>query len=107
MAPAPRTITPKLIRDALASIPPDVDRDAWARLGMAIKSEIPGAAGFDSVERVECTRRDLRRAQRPRDTWRSIKAGGATSASCLVPGLPHHPATNPGAWSNATTWAQG
>ena len=80
--PAPRKITPELIRDALASIPPDVDRDAWARLGMAIKSEIPGAAGFDLWNEWSA-RGETYDERNARDTWRSIKAGGATTIGTL------------------------
>ena len=80
--PPQRTITPELIRDALASIPPDVDRDTWARLAMAIKSEIPSAAGFDLWN--EWTARGETYDERnARDTWRSIKAGGATTIGTL------------------------
>ena len=79
----PRTITPELIRDALAYIPPDVDRDTWARLAMAIKSEIPDGTGFDlwndwSAQGATYNQRSAR------DTWRSIKAGGATTIGTLL-----------------------
>ncbi len=80
--PPQRKITPELIRDALASIPPDVDRDAWARLGMAIKSEIPGAAGFDLWNEWSA-RGETYDERNARDTWRSIKAGGATTIGTL------------------------
>ena len=77
-----RTITPALIRDALGCIPADVDRDTWARLAMAIKSEFADTLGFDLwnewSERGETY--DDRNA---RDTWRSIKAGGATTIGTL------------------------
>ena len=80
--PAPRAITTELIRNAPASIPPDVERDAWARLGMAIKSEIPGAASFD-LWNDWSARGETYDERNPRDTWRSIKAGGATSMATL------------------------
>ena len=80
--PAPRKSTAELIRDALASIPPDVDRDAWAQLGMAIKSEIPGAAGFDLWNEWSA-RGETYDERNARDTWRSIKAGGATTIATL------------------------
>ena len=41
------TPTPELIRAALTHIPANVDRDAWARVGMAIKSEFPDDVGRD------------------------------------------------------------
>ena len=78
-----RTITPELVRDALGCIPADVDRDTWARVGMAIKSEFADTLGFDLwnewSERGETY--DDRNA---RDTWRSIKAGGATKIGTLL-----------------------
>ena len=80
--PAQRKITPELIRDALASIPPDVDRDTWARLAMAIKSEIPSGAGFDLWNEWSA-RGETYDERNARDTWRSIKAGGATTIGTL------------------------
>ena len=78
----PRAITPELIRDALASIPPDVDRDTWARVGMAIKSEAPGDAGFTLWDEwsQHGSSYDARSA---RETWRSLKAGGKTTVGTL------------------------
>ena len=74
--------TPKRIREALACIPPDVDRDTWARIGMAIKSELASAAGFDLWN--EWSARGVTYNERnARDTWRSIKADGATTIATL------------------------
>lgn len=82
-APKPqRTLTPELIRDALASIPPDVDRDTWARLAMAIKSEFSSGAGFDLWNEWS-SRGETYNARSAHDTWRSIKAGGATTIGTL------------------------
>ena len=80
--PAPRVITPELIRDALAYIPPDVERDTWARVGMAIKSELPGDAGFSLWDEWS-SRGESYDAKNSRDTWRSIKAGGRTTVGTL------------------------
>jgi len=79
---SPRLITPELVRDALASIPPDVDRDTWARLAMAIKSELADAAGFELWNEWSA-RGDTYNERNARDTWRSIKAGGKTSIGTL------------------------
>lgn len=38
-------ITPDLIRAALAHVPANLPRDDWARVGMAVKSEMPGDDG--------------------------------------------------------------
>lgn len=78
----PRTITPALIREALACIPADFDRDTWARVGMAIKSEMPDEGGFELWD--EWSQRGATYNKRDaRDTWRSIKAGGRTTIGTL------------------------
>lgn len=77
-----RTITPELVRSALASIPPDVDRETWARLAMAIKSELSSAAGFELWSEWSA-RGDSYDPRSARDTWRSIKAGGAVTIGTL------------------------
>ena len=75
--------TPELVRDALAAIPADTDRDEWARVGMAVK-----AAGFaDATAHAlwdDWSRRGhgYREAD-ARDTWRSIKAGGGVTVASL------------------------
>jgi len=78
----PRTITPELIRDALGCIAPDVDRDTWARVGMAIKSELPSEAGFALWDEWSA-KGEAYDARNARDTWRSIKAGGRTTIGTL------------------------
>lgn len=80
--PVQRTITPELIRAALACIPPDLDRTDWARVGMAIKSELSDAAGFDLWNEWSA-RGESYNERNARDTWRSIKAGGATTIGTL------------------------
>ena len=81
-APPRCKITPELIGAALACIPPDVERETWARVGMAIKAELSEGAGFDlwdawSRQGQNYSERDAR------DTWRSIKAGGAVTVGTL------------------------
>lgn len=77
----PRAVTPDLIRAALACIPSDIDRDTWARLAMAVKSEL-GGNGFDLWNEWSA-RGDTYDARNAKDTWRSIKAGGATTIATL------------------------
>ena len=79
---SPRAVTPELVRDALASIPPDLDRDTWARLAMAIKSELPATVGFDLWNEWSA-RGETYNERNARDTWRSIKASGKTSIGTL------------------------
>jgi putative DNA primase/helicase len=76
-----RNITPELIRAALACIPADLPREEWARVGMALKSELgaDGLAVFDAWSQG-CERYD---EAATRETWRSIKAGGRVQIGTL------------------------
>jgi putative DNA primase/helicase len=69
------------IRDALSCIPPDLPRDEWARVGMALKSEL-GDAGFDLFE-AWSSRADGYKASDCKSTWQSIKAGGGVGIGSL------------------------
>jgi putative DNA primase/helicase len=79
----PRRITPELIRDALACIPADVERDTWARVAMAVKaSDLAEAQAFElwnewSARGSSYSERDAR------DTWRSVKAHGSVTVGTL------------------------
>jgi len=77
------TITPELIRAALAHIPASLARDEWARVGMAIKSEFPDATGQDLFEAWSATA-DGHDPRATRSTWRSIKAGGGVGIGTLL-----------------------
>ena len=77
------TITPDLIRAALAHIPASLSRDEWARVGMAIKSEFPDATGQDLFEAWSATA-DGHDPRATRSTWRSIKAGGGVGIGTLL-----------------------
>jgi putative DNA primase/helicase len=82
-AAAPRQITADLVRDALSFIPPDVDRDTWARVGMAVKaSDLTGAVAFELWN--EWSERGASYSERnARDTWRSLKAAGSVTVGTL------------------------
>lgn len=77
------SITPELIRSALAHIPANLDRDEWARIGMAIKSEFPDATGRDLFLEWSATADgyDIKSAK---STWQSIKAGGGVGIGTLL-----------------------
>ncbi|MCU7371502.1 DUF927 domain-containing protein [Paucibacter sp. O1-1] len=77
----PRVITPALIREALQCIPPDLDRETWVRLGMAVKAEL-GADGFELWDAWSSDAKGYS-ATDARDTWRSIKAGGRVTVGTL------------------------
>ena len=73
--------TPETIRAALECIPPDMPRDEWARVAMALKSEL-GEAGFELFD-AWSARGETYNAKAARDTWKSIKAGGAVGVGTL------------------------
>ncbi|WP_396268512.1 DUF927 domain-containing protein [Ideonella sp.] len=79
--PAERVITPELIRDALSWIPPDLDREEWVRLGMAVKAEL-SEAGFDLWDEWSKGGQNYTEAS-AREAWRSIKAGGRVKVGTL------------------------
>ena len=67
---------------AISHIDANMGRDEWARIGMAIKSEL-GDAGFVVFDRWS-SRADNYNAADTRDTWRSVKAGGGVTIATLV-----------------------
>ena len=76
-------ITPDLIRAALAFIPPNMARDEWARVGMAIKSEYPDDTGRELFTEWSATA-DGFDLKATRATWQSIKAGGGVGIGTLL-----------------------
>jgi putative DNA primase/helicase len=66
-----KPVTIELAEAALDFIPANLPRDDWARIGAAIKSEFPTAAGFDSVRHLEP---DPAKAMTPRRRRRPGKA---------------------------------
>ncbi len=78
-----QTLTPELVRDALACIPPDVDRDTWTRIGMAVKaSDLSEGAAFDAWN--EWSARGASYNERGAlDTWRSINGAGSVTVGTL------------------------
>ncbi|WHZ12497.1 MAG: DNA primase, phage-associated [Burkholderiaceae bacterium] len=76
-------ITPELIRAAMAHVPANCDRDTWARVAMAIKSEFPDEVGRDLFTEWSATG-DSFDAKAVRDTWRSVKAGGGVTIGTLL-----------------------
>lgn len=68
-------------RAMLAHLSPDMPRDEWARVGMALKSEHGDAASdlFDAWSQ----RGEKYRAADVRSTWRSLKADGGVTIGTL------------------------
>ncbi len=79
---AQRAVTPELVRWALHCIPPDVDRDTWSRIGMAIKSELASDAGFALWDEWSAHGESYD-AGAARATWRSIRPGGGVAIGTL------------------------
>lgn len=78
------TITPELIRAALGHIPANLQRDEWARVAMAIKSEYPDGTGFDLFDQWSASDPDRYDPKATRSTWRSVKAGGGVGIATLL-----------------------
>ena len=95
-----KTITPEIIRAALACIPPDLPRDEWARVAMALKAEL-GPSGLDVFD-AWSQRSERYNETDTRDTWRSIKAGGGVSIGTLIHIAKAHGFT----WSDAPDTAR-
>src|SRR5574343_577020 len=75
--------TPDTIRAALQHIPPNLTRDEWARVGMAIKSEFPDETGYDLFF-YWAQPADNFNAKACRDAWKSFKAGCAVTIGTLL-----------------------
>ena len=75
--------TPDTIRAALSHIPPNLPRDEWARVGMAIKSEFPDETGYDLFF-YWSQPADNFNAKACRDAWKSFKSGGAVTIGTLL-----------------------
>ncbi len=78
-----RHITAQTVEAALSHIPPNLPRDDWSKIGMAIKSEFPSEDGFALFD-AWSSAADGYNAKSVRDTWRSIKAGGGVAIGTLL-----------------------
>lgn len=78
-----RGVTVDLIRSALAAIPPDVERDTWVRVGMAVKaSDLAESVAFDLWDEWSQKGASYKAAD-AKSAWRSLKAGGKTTVATL------------------------
>jgi len=71
------------IRAALAYIPPNLPRDEWAKVAMAIKSEFPDATGLDLFDNWSASDAEGYDAKAVKATWQSVKAGGGVGIATL------------------------
>lgn len=76
--------TPETIRAALSHIPAALPRDEWARVGMALKSALPDAKGFNLFDAWSATAPDSYNPADVRSTWRSIRADGGVGIGTLI-----------------------
>lgn len=75
--------TPETLRAALDSLPADMDRETWLRVGMALHSELHGEEGFALFD-AWSSRGETYNARAVRDTWRSFKPGGRVRVGTLL-----------------------
>ena len=71
-----------IIRAALSCIPASMPRDEWARVAMALKSEL-SESGFELFDNWS-KQSDAYNAKATRDTWKSVKAGGRVKIGTLI-----------------------
>lgn len=76
-------ITPELVRAALQFIPAQISRDEWAKVGMAIKSELNDDVGRELFTTWSATA-DNFDAKAAQSTWKSIKPGGGVTIATLL-----------------------
>ncbi|MBF9235565.1 VapE domain-containing protein [Microvirga alba] len=75
-------LTIDTIEAALGFIDPNLSRDKWARIGMALKSEL-GDSGFDLFDKWSATGEGYN-ARDCRDTWKSIRTNGGVNIGTLI-----------------------
>lgn len=75
--------TPDLIKTALQFIPANLQRDEWARVAMAIKSEFPDDTGFALFSEWSATA-DGYSQSAAKSTWQSVKSGGGVTIGTLL-----------------------
>ena len=76
-----RVVTDDLVRQALSFIPPDIDRDAWKDMGMAVHDEL-GSGAFN-VWNDWSAGGQTYKERAARDAWRSFKPGGGIKIGTL------------------------
>ena len=76
-------LTLETIEAALFSISADLSRDQWARIGMALKSEL-GEAGWPLFDAWSKTDARSYNAKDCADTWKSIRPDGGVNIATLI-----------------------
>lgn len=81
MNQSPLSVTPEKIRTALSYLSPDLPREDWAKVGMAIKQGLNGE-GFDLFDVWSQGGQSYNRND-TRDTWKSINGNGRITIATL------------------------
>lgn len=76
-------VTVDQVREALGHIPPDLDRETWVRVAMAVKSAGLAAGEAFALFEQWSSKGESYNAAAVRDTWRSVKPGGAVKVATL------------------------
>ena len=76
-------LTFETIRSALLSIDANLSRQEWARVGMALKSEL-GDSGFSLFDEWSRTDREGYNERAAKETWKSINPGGGVNIGTLI-----------------------
>jgi putative DNA primase/helicase len=82
MTRASTPVAEETVREALSHISPDLPRDEWVRVAMAIRSEF-GDGGYDLFEAWSRGGQKYD-ARAVRDTWRSVRADGGVRIGTLL-----------------------
>ncbi len=78
-----QTLSADDVRDALSYISPNMPRDDWARIAMAIKSEFPTEIGLELFDQWSSIGEGYERSAVV-STWRSIRAEGPVKVGTLL-----------------------
>lgn len=78
-----RDLTEQEIAEALSYLDASCCREEWARIGMAIKSEL-GNAGFELWDDWSKTAGAKYSSEAARETWKSIKPSGGITIATLI-----------------------
>ncbi|CDO36023.1 VapE domain-containing protein [Novosphingobium sp. KN65.2] len=77
-------LTVDTIESALHAIDADTSREKWARIGMALKSELGDKDGFELFDAWSKTASRSYDEKECEATWKSIKAGGGVNIGTLI-----------------------
>ena len=77
-------LTTDTIESALNALDADISREKWVRIGMALKSELGDAEGFQLFDAWSQTASHVYDAKECASTWKSIRDGGGVNIGTLI-----------------------